>query len=304
MHFRIFTLHPDIFTSFADNSLIARGLAQQVISLETVNWREKHGAGKRRQVDDKPYGGGSGMVLQGEPIYGALAEYNAVSPLFAEPREMTEYAKLYPNNADFFEYAAKHPEHTSATISLTPRGHRYTQQTAEWLASRFETINLVCGRYEGFDARVDKAFDLELSLGDFVLNGGETASMCVVESVARLVPGFVTKDTSVLHDSFSSGGNYYSEAHEYIVGTHRLRQKPSLRQTPTRATTVQNLFSNEEWLREIAPHIEHPQFTRPEVWRNIRIPQVLLDGDHKKIQESRTRWLSNSSPKNLPLEVN
>ena len=295
MHFRIFTLHPDIFTSFTSNSLIARGLAQEVISLETVNWREKYGAGKRRQVDDKPYGGGSGMILQCEPIYGALSEYNAVSPLYREIPTPQEYAKLYPNNADFFEYARTNPDHRSVTISLTPRGHRYTQQTAEWLASRFDTVNLVCGRYEGFDARADKCFDLELSLGDFVLNGGEAASMCVVESIARLVPGFVTKDTSVLHDSFSSSGNYYAENHEYVVGTRRMRQKPSLRQTPTRATFTRNLFDNERWLREIAPRIEHPQFTRPEVWRNVRIPQVLLDGDHKKIQESRSDWLNELS---------
>ena len=291
MHFRIFTLHPDLFTSFTNNSLIARGLAQDVISLETINWREKYGVGKRRQVDDKPYGGGSGMVLQCEPIYKALGEYDAVSPLYREPPTPQEYTKLYPNNADFFDYARTNPKHRSVTISLTPRGHRYTQQTAEWLASRFDTVNLVCGRYEGFDARVDQTFDLELSLGDFVLNGGEVASMCVVESIARLVPGFVTKDTSVLHDSFSSGGNYYTEAHEYIVGTHRLRQKPGLQETPTRPTSAQNLFDNQRWLRETAPRIEHPQFTRPKIWRNIQIPQVLLDGDHKKIQASRTNWL-------------
>jgi tRNA (guanine37-N1)-methyltransferase len=137
--------------------------------------------------------------------------------------------------------------------------------------------------YEGFDARVDRCFDLELSLGDFVLNGCEVASMCVIELVARLVPGFVTK----VHDSFSSRQNYYDEQHEYIIGKHNLKTQKKV----TTAPSQQNLFDNHQWLTEIAPHIEHPQFTRPEIWQNQAIPPLLLEGNHKLIQQYYTNWL-------------
>lgn len=294
MLFRVFTLHPDIFRSFAANSLIARGLSKGVIALEQVNWRQEYGLGKRKDVDAKPYGGGSGMVLQAEPIYQALSARQALSPLYRPPDAPLTYRKLYPNNADFFNYVQARPVHKRVTISLTPRGFPYTQQTAEWLAARFETVNLVCGRYEGFDARADGCFDLELSLGNFVLNGGEVAAMALIESIARLVPGFVTKDTSILHDSFSKSGNYYHETHEYVIGTRRLRQKPSLGALPVRNSPTRNLFDNDAWLTRIAPQLEHPHFTRPEVWQNQTIPPVLLEGNHAKIQAWRSNWLQQS----------
>jgi tRNA (guanine37-N1)-methyltransferase len=289
MNFNIFTLHPDIFESFTSNALIARSLSQNIIDMTTINWRDDFGVGNYNQVDDKPYGGGSGMVLQADPIFNALKKNDAVSPLYKSTENSGLYNKVFPNNFDFYAYKKLNPNHRNITISLTPRGHRYTQKVAEWLVDGFDTINLVCGRYEGFDARVDSCFDLELSLGDFVLNGGEVAAMCMIESIARLVPGFVTKDTSVMHDSFSSRQNYYDEQHEYIIGKHNLKKKVKIEL----GTVEENIFDNQKWLAEIAPQIEHPQFTRPEIWQGQAIPQVLLEGNHKLIQEYRTNWLKN-----------
>lgn len=270
--------------------MIARGIDKDIISVNTINWRDNYGVGNHKQVDDKPYGGGSGMVLQCDPIYNALSEYNAVSPLYKAPQSQENFKKLYPNNFDFWEYKKANPELKNVTISVTPRGFRYNQKIAEWLASDFENINIVCGRYEGFDSRVDGCFDVEISLGDYVLNGGEIAAMAIVESVSRLVPGFVTKDTSVMHDSFSSSHNYYTEQHEYIVGKRRLDSRAARSKLP-QTDSSSNLFDNYHWIKNIAPNLEHPQFTRPEIWHNKKIPQVLLEGNHAKIQQWREKWL-------------
>jgi tRNA (guanine37-N1)-methyltransferase len=287
MKFNIFTLHPDIFNSFETNSLIARGIAKDIISIQKVNWRDKQGIGNYKQVDDTPYGGGSGMVLQAEQIYNSLHENNAVSPLYTTPTEPIEYQAIPPNNENFFEYCLHNPHHKKVTVSLTPRGFRYNQQIAEWIAGRFDEVNLVCGRYEGFDSRVDKCFDLELSLGDFVLNGGEVAAMSLIESISRLIPKFITKNTSVSHDSFSSSLNYYGEHHEYIIGKNNLHKQ----QGKEILKNNHSLFDNQKWIKNIAPKLEHPQFTRPEIWHNQKVPQVLLEGNHKLIQNYREKWL-------------
>ena len=333
MFYRVFSLHPDIFTSFFSNSLIARGVEKQIIDYEIVNWRDDFGVGNYKQVDDKPYGGGSGMVLQAEPIFKALEKYQAISKFYNPNSEPTEYSRLVPNNQVFFEKWAKElenevvdsviPESVSGlhvvslqgvelrpghldrgrssvsveevevkntkkiTISLTPRGFPINQQIVEWLTN-FDELNILCGRYEGFDARVSDAVDLELSIGDFVLNGGEVGAMGLIEAVSRLLPEFVTKGDSVLHDSFSSGLNNYREQEEFVIGKNRLKNK-ELKIKNEVVETI-NPFSNTCWLKNILPKIEHPQFTRPEIWNNFKLPAVLINGDHKKIQAWRKKW--------------
>jgi tRNA (guanine37-N1)-methyltransferase len=286
MKFNIFTLHPTIFDSFFGTSLIARGISQSIIQEERINWRDKYGVGGYNQIDDKPFGGGSGMVIQPNQIYQSLLEHDAVSPLFAPPQELKEHTKLTPNNPRFFDYWLRNKPR-KVTISLTPRGYQFNQKTAEWLAGSFDTINLLCGRYEGFDHRVDEAVDLELSIGNFVLNGGEVAAMTMIESISRLIPGFVTKDTSILHDSFSSELNHYREDQEYIIGKRNLGKimPPGLEKQELK----QNLFNEKEWIKNILPFIEHPHYTRPEIWQNMKVPQVLIDGNHKEIDRWRKK---------------
>jgi tRNA (guanine37-N1)-methyltransferase len=324
MLFRLFTLHPEIFSSFFSNSLIARGVEKNVIQYELVNWREKYGTGNYKQVDDKPFGGGSGMVITPEPIYQALDEYNAISDIYLNVLKSEEknqiknkgykaleeeqlintinkitsefqtaetantHTHILPNN-HIFENLVKDRKLKKATIMLTPRGYPLNQSTSEWLAKNFDELNILCGRYEGFDARVNDLVDIELSIGNFVTNGGETPAMCLVESVARLLPEFITKNTSVTHDSFSSGLNYYSEQEEFIIGKKNKLSRDELNNLFLPKIS-NKIFNQHWWLQNILPHIEHPQYTRPVTWRGVTIPEVLLSGNHKLIQDWRKFW--------------
>jgi tRNA (guanine37-N1)-methyltransferase len=280
MHYTIFTLQPNIFDSFLSTSLISKGIESQVITVSRVNWRDQYGIGGYKQIDDKPFGGGHGMVLQPGPIYNALVQHNLISELFSVPKEKSEHKKILPNNSDFFKLWKQNPaKKRKVTIPMN-------QQIAEWLSSNFDEIGILCGRYEGFDHRVSEIVDLELSLGNYVLNGGEVAAMAIIESTARLVPGFVTKSENVLHDSFSSGLNYYNENEEFVVGKNNLAHKkiePIIVET-------KNLFDEGVWKQNILPFIEHPQYTRPEIWENLTVPDILLGGNHKIIQKWRSQW--------------
>jgi tRNA G37 N-methylase TrmD len=273
MFFRIFTLHPEIFKSFLDVGLIARGIEKGVISVELINWREKYGVGGYKQVDDRPYGGGQGMVLQVEPVYQALKEYDAISDLYKQNSTESEHFKILPNNSKFFSKAKNIKK---ATILLTPRGYPLNQKIIQFL-SEFESLNILCGRYEGFDERVNDLVDMEISVGNYILNGGEVPAMALVEAVSRLIPDFISKPFASTHDSFSSGLNYYNEDSQYT------------KMGFIKQDTFQG-FDDNWWQKNILPYIEHPQYTRPEIWNGRKVPKVLLEGNHKLIQEWRQNW--------------
>jgi tRNA (guanine37-N1)-methyltransferase len=355
MKFKIFTLHPDIFTSFVSNSLIARAISKQIIEIKTIDWRQDFGIGNYKQVDDKPFGGGSGMVLMADPIINAMISEDCFDrgecPHPTSPTAEEQINPL-PNNSKFYEQIKSEQIKTKkVNVLMTPRGFPMTQQVVEWLTQDFEELNILCGRYEGFDARINDHIDLELSIGNFVLNGGEVGSMCLVEAVSRLVPDFITKNTSVLHDSFSSGLNNYNEFEftnskpqyqrelEKSKNSEKLKTKSeklgknissdrhserlseeshasmgnesNLKFPLSRGWQPQvdggniiynsgindsNLFNNTHWLQNILPHIEHPQYTRPNIWQDPitneqkKVPEVLLSGDHAKIQKWRVKW--------------
>ncbi|MGL4757858.1 MAG: hypothetical protein ACRCXZ_00845 [Patescibacteria group bacterium] len=273
MKFKIYTLYPQIFDSFLSTSLIARGVEKNVISAELINWRDQHGKGVHKQVDDKPFGGGSGMVLQCEPIFQALKANDSLGLFNTESKAIT------PNNAKFFDYNAKQPQ-KKVTISTSPKGFPITQDILYWL-STFEEMSIICGRFEGFDERVNNLVDLELSLGDFVLNGGEVAAMAIIEGVSRLTNGFITKHSSVEHDSFSKSNNYYSENSEYS----KVKSKSS-------SIDSSNLFDNDWWMSRVKLY-EHPIYTRPAIWNGLPVPELLISGDHKKIQNWQMNWYKN-----------
>lgn len=287
MKFNIFTLQPTIFDSFLTTSLVARGISQGIISVSRTNLREEYGVGGYKQIDDKPFGGGSGMVIQPEPIYNALKDKQLISTLFTPSEVILVHKKLLPNNSLFYQKWKKNKQIIrKVTISLSPRGYPVNQQIVEWIANNFDDIGILCGRYEGFDHRVSELVDIELSIGDFILNGGEVAAMCIIESVSRLLPGFVTKTENVTHDSFSSELNYYREQAEYVIGKRNI--SINLKEPNQKANSI--LFDDEKWKKEIKSKIEHPQYTRPEIWQNMKVPEVLLTGDHKKIQNWRYKW--------------
>jgi len=205
MRFRILTLFADFFPSPLGSSLIAKAIARGLITVDVRNIRD-HATGAHRVADDAPYGGGRGMVLKVEPVVAAIE---------AAAGELPAARKLL----------------------LSPRGRPFTQSVAAELAREAEIV-LVCGHYEGIDERARAFVDDELSIGDYVLAGGEVAALVVIEAVARLVPGFVGNAGSLTEESFEDG------------------------------------------------LLEYPQYTRPESFREQRVPAVLLSGDHAAI----ARW--------------
>jgi tRNA (guanine37-N1)-methyltransferase len=206
MRIDILTLFPDMFTSFLEGSLLGAARAAGLIDVRLTNIRD-FAEGVHRQVDDRPFGGGPGMLLMPGPVVECV---ESVQRLDAAPGHL---------------------------VMLTPGGRRLDQQAVEELAAR-ERIVLLCGRYEGFDERVRETLRPdEISIGDYVLSGGEVAAMVIVDAVARLVQGVLGDEESARQDSFS--------------GAERL--------------------------------VEGPQYTRPREFRGLRVPEVLLSGDHGRI---------------------
>lgn len=173
MHIGILTLFPELFSAFAVTSFVGRAVSSSILKLHVESLRP-FGLGKHLSIDDTPYGGGSGMVMRPDCV---------MSGIEATERALTTEAKV-------------------RRVLLTPQGARFDQAAARRLAS-YEAMVLVCGRYEGFDERVRYFVDEELSLGDFVLTGGEVAAMCVVEAVVRLLPGVLGNSESTSEESFS-----------------------------------------------------------------------------------------------------
>ena len=200
----ILTLFPGLFRGYLESSILARAISRGLVGVKVVDIRD-FAVDKHHVCDDAAYGGGPGMVMKPEPISAALD------------------ATTTPG---------------SRVVYLTPSGRRFSQREAHNLA-RGQDFTLLCGRYEGIDQRlIDSFVTDEISIGDYVLSGGETAAMVVVDSVARLVPGVITGE-SLHQESFSDG------------------------------------------------LLEYPQYTRPEEFRGMRVPEVLLSGHHEKIRQWR-----------------
>jgi tRNA (guanine37-N1)-methyltransferase len=207
MEFHVITLFPEMFESPLAGGLLGRAVEKGIVRVGLHNLRD-YGLGNYRQVDDTPYGGGSGMVMRPEPIASALDAVAAERPgLFR--------------------------------VLLTPQGEVFDQSIARDLAARESGLVLIAGRYEGVDERVRSMVDRELSIGDYVLSGGEMAAMVVIEAVSRLIPGVLGNPQSLEEESFGQG------------------------------------------------MLEYPQYTRPEEFRGMRVPEILLSGDHGKIRAWR-----------------
>jgi tRNA (guanine37-N1)-methyltransferase len=174
MHVGIVSLFPQLLQAFAETSIVGRALEAGLLKLHLEDLRA-HGVGRYKSVDDTPYGGGSGMVLRVDCVVAALDAASAALGAPIQPRR----------------------------VLLTPQGERFTQRVAERLVAHGAFI-LTCGRYEGFDERVRGFVDDEISLGDFVMAGGEVAAMAVVEATARLVPGVLGNRDSARVESFSA----------------------------------------------------------------------------------------------------
>ena len=234
MRFDVITIFPDFFTSFKNEALIARAQKKKLISIKAHNLRDWT-TDNHKTVDDRPYGGGAGMVLKPEPIL------KAVNSL-----------KLKTKN-----YKLK-------TVLFSPKGKKFDQAMArKW--AKLDQLIMICGRYEGVDERVAKYIaDEEISIGDYVLFGGEVPAMVVMEAVSRLLPGVVAKQESVANEVSSS------------ISKQKTKTYPRLPDG-----------------QELQTVLEHPHYTRPEeikiAGKSRRVPKVLLSGDHKKVAEWRKK---------------
>ena len=222
LRFDVLTLFPEIFSSFLEESLISRALKKELLSVNLVNFR-KHGLGKHLQVDDSPYGGGPGMILRIEPVALTLEEQK--------------------------NFHQKQGRETN-TVLISPQGQPFTQEKAKELSQNNSVQTLVCGRYEGFDERIRSLVDEEISGGDFVCMGGEVITMAIIESVSRLLPGFIGNHKSSEQESFSQSLLEYPQytrpasyagmavPEELLSGNHNIiaqwRQQQALSRTKKR----------------------------------------------------------------------
>lgn len=173
MRFDILTLFPDLFSPFLEEGILGRAVKKGLVDVKLINIRS-FARGPHKVTDDRPYGGGSGMVMKPGPIYRALESLDRI-------------------------------DGRSCVILLTPQG-RILEQSIAWDLSRLDQLILVCGRYEGVDERIRTShIDMELSIGDYILSGGELAAIAVIDSVSRLIPGVLGGERSNLEDSFQDG---------------------------------------------------------------------------------------------------
>lgn len=210
MDIHIFTIFPEMFNGPLNTSILKRAQENKLINFKLVDYRD-YSPTKHQNVDDSPFGGGAGMVLKPEPIYYALE------------------AEL----GDLACYDGK-------ILLMTPQGKKLDQSIAKELAQE-KSLSIICGHYEGFDERIRAVAHEEISIGDYVLTGGEIPAMVVIDAVCRLLPGVLGETESPLTDSFYDG------------------------------------------------LLEYPQYTRPRVFREMAVPEVLLSGNHEEIRKWRRK---------------
>lgn len=205
---QVITLFPEMFEGVLNNSMMWKAQDKGAAEFTLINLRD-FGLGPRKQVDDTPYGGGDGMLLKPEPLFGAVAKAKANDP-------------------------------SAKVMLMTPRGQRWRQSLAQQWADSEQGLIFICGRYEGYDERITTLVDEQISIGDYVLTGGELPAMTIIDSIVRLIPGVLGGETSAQIESFSDGET-----------------------------------------------LEFPQYTRPEEFEGMKVPDVLLSGNHAAIAKWR-----------------
>lgn len=208
MKIQIITLFPEMFPGVMNTSMLWKAQDKKILDISYINLRD-YGIGPRKTVDDTPYGGGDGMLLKPEPLFSAVED-------------------------------AKKNDNDASVVLMTARGERWIQSTAQSFADQSKGMIIICGRYEGYDERITQVVDHQISVGDYILTGGEIPAMIIVDSIVRLIPGVLGGATSAVIESYSDGKT-----------------------------------------------LEYPQYTRPEEFRGLRVPDVLLSGNHAEIDKWR-----------------
>ena len=250
MKFEIVTIFPEFFRGPLDHGIIRRAREAGLVEVRIVDLRDfTHD--RHRTVDDRPFGGGEGMVLKPEPLFECL------EGLGVAPRE----ARLAPSAGE-------------SVVLLSAQGKRFDQEMAGQLAG-LQRLVLICGRYEGVDERVnDFLADRELSIGDYVLSGGELAAAVVVDTVTRLLPGALGNEASTRQESFAAGPGRPQAAE------------------PGPAQPLSTCASG--------GLLDYPHYTRPADFRGMAVPEVLLSGDHEQIRLWRRRSALEKTWRNRP----
>jgi tRNA (guanine37-N1)-methyltransferase len=253
----IVTIFPDFFRGPLDFGIIRRAREAGLVKIEIHDLRA-FTRDRHRTVDDRPFGGGEGMVLKPEPIF-----------------ECVEQFKLAPRDG---RAAAK-----QSVVLLSAQGRRFDQKLASELAE-LERLVLICGRYEGVDERVGTHLaDREISIGDYVLSGGELGAAVIIDSVTRLIPGAVGNEASTRQESFCVGTE---------SGDGDLADK-SVRPTSVRPTQADSTCGSGGLL-------DYPHYTRPAEFRGAKVPEVLLNGNHDDIRRWRRRSALEKTLHNRP----
>jgi tRNA (guanine37-N1)-methyltransferase len=254
MKYDVVTIFPEFFAGPLNYGIVRRAREAGLIDIRVHDLRQFTND-RHRTVDDRPFGGGEGMVLKPEPLFRAVE--TILSDTTPGAMETAD-----PRNRD----------HNTAVVLLSASGKKFTQETAQRLAGLARII-LLCGRYEGVDERVAEhlATD-EISVGDFVLSGGELPAAMVIDAVTRLLPGALGNEASSLHESFAPGPK---------IATARDR---SARESPERPSVL----------------LDYPHYTRPADFRGWKVPEVLLSGDHEGIRRWRERVALEKTQRNRP----
>ena len=216
MRFNILTIFPEVIEPYCAASIIGRAQKKKLLDINIVNIRD-YSADKHRKVDDEPFGGGPGMVMTAQPIYDCIA-------------------------------ALKLPK-KRRVILTSPQGRPWTQALAKEFALE-KNITIICGHYEGIDERVMPLVTDEISIGDYVLTGGELPALVMLDSIARMLKGVVGKEESIISETFFDGESF-----------------------------------------------DHPHYTRPADFRGLKVPEVLLNGNHKAINEWRKKMAEEKKQK-------
>lgn len=227
LRFDIITIFPEFFGAVFDYGIVRRARAAGLVEVQAHDLRAWT-TDKHRQVDDRPFGGGDGMVLKPEPIFAAVENLTGAN-------ERASY------------------EATTRVVLLSPQGKSLTQTLAQEFAESAKQVVLICGRYEGVDERVAEALVTdEISIGDYVLSGGEPAAVVLVDAIVRLLPGALGNETSAVNESFSAGS------------------------------------------------LDYPHYTRPPEFRGMRVPEILLGGNHGEIERWRREQALKKTERNRP----
>jgi tRNA (guanine37-N1)-methyltransferase len=251
--FDIVTIFPDFFRGPLDYGIVRRARESKLIEISIHDLRD-FTTDKHRTVDDRPFGGGEGMVLKPEPLF------KCVESLGVAPRD---------------QRLRKPRARAETVILLSPQGELFTQAVAQDLAG-LERIVLICGRYEGVDERVAEALaDREISIGDYVLSGGELGAAVIVDAVARLIPGALGNEASAQQESFTTA------------------RKPQAPGSNSEAGGPDSTCSSGGLL-------DYPHYTRPAEFRGMAAPEVLIGGNHEEIRKWRRRKALEKTLRNRP----